>query len=72
MSAEAVWVFPLTSKTTSTWSATSFTDRTFAPACDAIPRLRNTRAISFDRSSSSSGASRGSASITVTSAPIER
>ena len=37
-----------------------------------MPRLRNARAISFEISSSSSGASRGSASMSVTSAPIER
>jgi hypothetical protein len=37
-----------------------------------MPRLRNARATSFEMVSSSSGAIRGKASTTVTSAPIER
>jgi hypothetical protein len=47
-------------------------DVTLAPAAVVMPRLRKARATAFDRSSSSSGARRGSASISVTSAPKER
>ncbi len=63
---------PAASKATSTPSSASRTSLTEAPACAAMPRLRNARAISLETSSSSSGASLGRASTSVTSAPIER
>jgi hypothetical protein len=45
---------------------------TDAPAVAAMPRRRNARAISFETSSSSSGANTGRASSSVTSAPSDR
>jgi transposase-like protein len=72
MSASTVRSAPSTVYRTSTASPVSRIAPTVAPAAVEIPRLRNARATAAEMSASSSGATVGSASSTVTSAPKER